>query len=406
MRILLLTLQGYVRDNCALRASALTYYSLLTVVPMAAMAFGIAKGFGFEQRLENLLYLRLAGQEAIVEKIIEFARSLLKNTQGGLVAGIGVLVLFWSATKVLGHIEIALNEIWKVKTRAFIRRFTNYLTVLIISPLLVIVSSSVNVFITTEITALTDRLALLQVACPVIFFFLKLLPYGLVWLLFILIFMVMPNTQVRFKSALIAGILSGTVFQLSQGFYISAQVIVSKYNAIYGSFAALPLFLLWLQLSWMIVLFGAQITYAHQHVGHYDKGIDYQNVSAHTLKQWALGAMHIIVKKFHAGQAPPTAEGLADLLHLPFPIIERLLERLTESGIVVRVAMDHEQAYAYQPGRDIQSITIATVLEAWDNDKDDQVVQNDQRFDTIARRLEQLYADIRQSKANCLVKDL
>ena len=124
------------------------------------------------------------------------------------------------------------------------------------------------------------------------------------------------------------------------------------------------------------------------------------------MKQWALGAIHVIVKKFQAGQAPPSIENLADLLQLPLPVVERLLERLCESGIVAKVAMDNEQVFAYQPGRDIQSITIASVLEAWDNDKDHYVMENNHRFDTIARRLEQLYADMRQSEANCLVRDL
>ena len=166
MRVLLLTVQGYVRDDCALRASALTFYSLLAVVPVAAMAFGIAKGFGLEQRLEKMFYQQLAGQEVVVDKIITFARSLLANTQGGLIAGIGVVLLFWSAVKVLNHIEGTLNDIWKVQSRSFVRKFTDYLAILVIGPLLVILSSSINLFIMAQVEAITGRLALLKISQP------------------------------------------------------------------------------------------------------------------------------------------------------------------------------------------------------------------------------------------------
>jgi len=199
LRVLLLTVRGYVRDGCALQASALTFYTLLSIVPVVAMAFGIAKGFGLEQRLESQLYLQFAGQEEVLSKVIGFAHSLLENTKGGLIAGIGVVLLFWSAVKVLIHIENSLNHIWKVNARTFVRKFTDYLTIMIIGPLLVIVSSSANVFITTQVKAITGKLALLEAASPVIYTLLKLLPFGLVWLLFFMVYMIMPNTQVRFR---------------------------------------------------------------------------------------------------------------------------------------------------------------------------------------------------------------
>lgn len=407
MRILLLTIQGFVRDNCALRASALTFYSLLSVVPVVAMAFGIAKGFGLDQRLERLLYLRLAGQEEIVHKIVGFARSLLENTKGGVIAGIGVAVLFWSAIKVMIHIEGTLNEIWKVRSRTFIRKFTDYLAIMLISPLLVIISSSVNVYITTQVTAITGKLALLRMASPFIFFVLKLLPYGIVWLLFILIYMVMPNTQVRFKSALIAGIIGGTVFQLGQGFYINAQVLLAKYNAIYGSFAVLPLFLIWLQLSWMIVLFGAQIAFAHQHVGHHAMVLEHHKTSAEFQKQNALRILHLIVGRFAAGDPPPTADEIATNLQLPYAMATQLLSHLTESQMVAVVSTASVNGQAFQPARDIQLISVAEVLEAWDKLGDEVLpLTTDAPTESIRRTLKALRQEMQQSSANCLVKDL
>jgi membrane protein len=406
-QVLLLTVQGYVRDNCALRASAMTFYSLLSVVPVVALAFGIAKGFGLEQRLEGQLYERLAGQEEVVAQILTFARSLLENTKGGLVAGIGVIFLFWTALKVLRHIEDALNEIWKVKSRTFVRQFTDYLTIMIISPLLMIVSSSLNVYITTQVTAITDTVTVLEVASPVIFHVLQWVPYALTWLLFIMVYLVMPNTRVRFGSALIAGIIAGTLFQVLQGSYLHIQVLLSRYNAIYGSFAALPFFLIWLQLSWMILLLGAQIAYAHQHVGQYAQAVDYQDASPHMQKQYALYLLRFMIGAFEKGDPPPTAEQIADRLHLPHGLVVQLTERLIQAGMVSAVQHPTMEALGYQPARDIHAITVADVLESWDRvGQDDLPERHDQGVASVAHALAAIGREIKKATANRLVKDL
>ena len=407
-RIILLALQDFVRDKCALRASALTFYSLLSVVPVAAMAFGLAKGFGLEERLAKQIYVWLPGQTAAVERIIAFARALLDSAQGGVVAGVGVLVLFWSALKVLRQIEAALNDIWKVPGRAFLRQFTDYVTLMIFSPVLIIVSSSLNVFIRTQITDLTSSLALLRIASPVIFFFLNLLPFALLSILFILIYLVMPNVRVRLKSAIIAGMISGTLYQSSQSLYIGTQVVVSKYNAIYGSFAALPLFLIWLQVSWMIVLLGAQITHAHERVATYAMSIDYQNASQTSRKQTALQILQVIIRRFEQGDPPSGSEQIALQLQLPRAMVEDLLQHLVESRLVSMVEESGpDSVTAYQPACDIQRITVVAFLEAWDN-----VGQNPLDLSAGAQckpavqTLSALYDELRRSAANRLVKDL
>jgi membrane protein len=408
LRVAAMTVKGYVRDNCSLHASALTFYSLLSIVPVVALAFGIAKGFGLDQRLESQLHLRFAGQEEVISKIITFARTLLENTKGGLIAGIGVLLLFWSAVKVLNHIESTLNHIWKVRARSMIRKFTDYLSIMIISPLLVIVSSSVNVYITAEITAITGKLALLQAASPFIFFLLKLLPFGLIWLLFILIYLVMPNTQVRFSSALIAGIIAGSIFQILQGIYISAQVLVSRYNAIYGSFAALPLFLIWLQLSWMIVLLGAEIAYAHQHVGHFSLAADYHHLSMNVRRRYALHILRLLIERFQEGQQPLAADQIAKTLKLPYPMVSRLMDDLRSSHLVSAVRGEKNNGpAAYAPARDIHSITIGSVWEALDKaGGTNWPAYDDPEFLRVSQALDELQATIRDNPADRLIKDL
>jgi membrane protein len=407
-RILLLTVKGYSHDHCALRASALTFYSLLSVVPVVAMAFGISKGFGLEQLLEKQLYLRFAGQEEVISRIIDFAHSLLENTKGGLIAGIGVAVLFWSAIKVLSHIEGALNAIWKVQARSFIRKFSDYLAIMIISPLLIIVSSSATVFITTQVKAMTGKLELLQAASPVIVLLLKLLPFGLIWLLFILIYMVLPNTRVRLTSALVAGIIGGTIYQFSQGIYISAQVLVSKYNAIYGSFAALPLFLIWLQLSWMIVLLGAEIAYHHQHVSQFAMVADHRNTTPDFRKRHALNILRLVVHRFKNGEPPLTAVEISGRLKTPLLLVEELIEKMIQSGLLSTVESSKNNGPgAFQPARDIHTITIASALEALDKrGRDDLHLQADEAYLKVSQAMDDIQKKMAESSVNRRIEDI
>jgi len=212
LRIVLLTIRGFSDDKCPLRASALTFYSLLSVVPVAAMAFGIAKGFGFAKRLEKQLYENFSAQEEVLTQVITFANSLLENTKGGVIAGIGIAVLFWSVMKVLGHIETSFNAIWEIEeSRSVGRKVADYLSIMLICPILVIMSSSVTVFITTQITHITEKVALLGMFSPIIFFMLKMLPYGLIWIFFITLYIFMPNTRVDFSAGIIAGVIANTL---------------------------------------------------------------------------------------------------------------------------------------------------------------------------------------------------
>jgi membrane protein len=201
LRMIILAFRGYNEDRCLLRASSLTFYTLLSIVPVAAMFFGIAKGFGFEKRLESQLFERLPGQEEVLNQVIRFSNSLLDQTRGGVIAGIGLLVLFWTVLKVLGHIEMALNDIWEIKNqRSWGRKFSDYLSIMLISPILVLMSGSATVFITTQVTQIAQEVKLLGAVSPLISLLLKFTPYVLIWALFTILYIIMPNTKVHFKA--------------------------------------------------------------------------------------------------------------------------------------------------------------------------------------------------------------
>jgi len=408
LRIILLAIRGFGEDKCQLRASALTFYSLLSVVPVVAMAFGIAKGFGFERLLERQLVENLQGQQEVLEQIIGFANTLLDNTRGGLIAGVGIAVLFWTVIKLLGNIETSFNDIWGIKTpRTLGRKFSDYLSVILVCPFLLIMASSVTVLITNYVTLIVDSLSFLGPLAGAIILSLKILPYAVIWIVFTFMYFFMPNTKVTIKSALLAGIIAGTIFQLLQWGYITFQVGAAKYGAIYGSFAALPLFLVWLQLSWLVVLFGAEVSFAEQNVGTYEFEPDSLKVSRRFRSLLTLRITHFYVKKFQQGEKPPTADEISDQLEIPIRLVRQILFELIEAGILSEVKLDDPEAIGFQPARTIEKITVFGVMDQLDQQGIDSIpIAQSKDLDKLKASLVRLHEMLVKSPDNLKLKDV
>ena len=408
LRIIILAIRGYDEDKCFVRASSLTFYTLLSIVPVVAMFFGVAKGFGFEKVLERRLYENFPGQEEILVKVVNFAHSLLQETQGGIIAGIGMAVLFWSVLKVLNNIERSFNEIWEIKTgRSWGRKFSDYLSIMLISPIFIIMSGSVTVFITTEVEQITQRIALIGMFSPLIFFMLKLLPYILVWMLFTFLYILMPNTKVNFKAGLVGGIVAGTLYQIAQFAYIGFQIGAARYSAIYGSFAALPLFLMWLQISWWIVLFGAELSFANQNVDTYEYEPDCLNISPGFKKLLTLQVTHLLIKNFSNGEKPLTYSQISNHLNMPVRLVHQIIFDLIESGLVSETRTKADKEFAYQPARDINKMTIQYVLEALDQSGTDDIpVAKTEDYQALSDALQDFSEAMESSPANKLLKDI
>lgn len=406
-RTVILSIQGFARHHGPLRASALTFFTLLSLVPVAAMAFGIAKGFGFERRLQQELLEKFSAQQEVVEQVIAFAQNMLNNTKGGMIAGIGVIVLFWAVIKVLSNIESSFNHIWGVRSRKFIRKLSDYLTIMLVCPVLVIMSGSVTVFITSQVTAISGRFELLQMVGPAIYVGLKLLPYTLIWILFTLIYMIMPNTRVRFDGALLAGVIAGSAYQAVQAAYIYFQIIVSKYNAIYGSFAALPLFLLWLQISWFIVLIGAEISHAFQHSNHVDDTAGGLEMSISQTRLIALIVCRHVVQLFHRGLPAQTTTQIAEELSLSPALVDNLSDLLVRGKILVRIDSDSDDGQALQPARDIGQLTVNAVVAALEDvGKSGQPLTHLPELAKLSETLTVFRSELDRSSANRLIMDV
>ena len=408
LRTIILAIRGYDEDRCLLRASSLTFFTLLSIVPIVAVFFGIAKGFGFERLLEKQLFERFPGQEEVLNQVISFSNSLLEQTRGGLIAGVGLLVLFWSVLKVLGHIETAFNDIWEIKeSRSWGRKFSDYLAIMLISPIFILLSGSLTVFIKTQLTLITQKIAFLGILSPLIHFSFELIPYVLVWILFTILYIIMPNTKVSLKAGFLGGVVAGTLYQIAQWAYISFQISTAKFNAIYGSLAALPLFLMYLQISWWIVLFGAELSFANQNVDTYEFEPDSLKVSPGYKKLLTLQIFHLLIQNFENGAPPPIDSQISKRLHMPIRLVHDILSNLVESGLVSEIKTKSEKEFAYQPACDINQLTIQSVLEALDHKgiEDIPVAKTDD-YQALSDVLNNFSEAMAKSPANKLLKDI
>ena len=410
-RVVLLALYGFMRNGDQKTASVLTYYSLLNLVPLVGVAFGIAKGFGLEKLIHNQI-LEMAQkanwQAEITSQLLSFSQSILEQAKGGVIAGVGVIMLFYTVISIFGKIEDSLNAIWEVRRpRTLIRKFSDYLTMMVLAPILFIISSSVTVLVASQVKGIVQKIVLLGAFSSVIFFLLSLLPYFSIWILLVILYLVMPNTRVPLRSAIVGGIVAGTIFQAVQWIYIKFQIGVASYGAIYGSFAALPLFLAWIQLSWTIVLLGAEIAYASEHYETFGFHPDYSRISDHSKKIAMLRIFHLLVKRFSQGEKPLPLIRIAQALEIPVRLVCQILSEMADVGLVAEIAIENHQEIAFQPGRSIEHLTIQQVLDIYERrGESGPPAAPSGEAEEIANSLKEISEIVKKSPANVTLKEI
>ena len=366
LRVILVSVRRFGEDKVQVRASGLTYYSLMALVPIFAMGFAITKGFGFDKDLEQKLFDNFKGNEDVLNWLISFARSAIDTAKGGIIAGVGLTILLWSVMSVFGSIESSFNDIWQIKKqRSYVRRYTNYLSLMLVLPVFFILYNSGNVFLATQLTNISSQVSIVNLS-PFVVFLMKLFPYVMIWLIFILLYLVMPNTRVKFTSALLAGILAGTAVQLIQWFYIDMQMFMSRTNAIYGSFAAIPLLLIVMQLSWLIVLFGAELAFANQNIDMYEFENESLHISTYAQRAFNILLLERIVRRFIEGDKPFTAQDMAVFMKLPIRLVRMVMDDLLAADLIAEVYTAKEKIRAYTPAKDVRKYTVRYVVEMLD----------------------------------------
>jgi membrane protein len=407
-RILYLLYKGIKRDNIYIKASALTFFSILSVIPLIALAFGIAKGFGLHDELRAQIIMQFHNQEQVMNWILDFANNTLEQTSGGWLAGIGVAFLFYTVGQLLSYVESTFNSIWKVdETRVWYRQLTDYLAIIFFVPVFFIASSSVTVLATTRLNELLSMSDMLEGLKPVVSFLVKLLPFILLCLVSTAAFLVMPNTRVKVRSAIIAGIVAGIALQVIQILYVESQVGLTKLGTLYGSFAAIPLLMIWMQMSWVVLLMGAQLSYYMQNITRYEFEFDVQRVSPRQKKRLSLLVMHTLVTDFIRGARPKAPEEISEQLSLPARTVHECLDLLRDSGMVTEVWDDAEERYIYQPGTDINKMTLSFLLDKLETSGSmHKVVINNSEYRKIDAALTRFESLIASSEGNVLLRDL
>ena len=408
LRIVWLAARGFTHNKVQLRASALTYYTLLSVIPVAAIAFGIAKGFGLDSNLEKLITKELSTQQEVLNWLLVNARNALDDTRGGYIAGIGMIILFYAVMSMLNRIESSFNHIWQIRTpRPWYRKFTDYLTIMLIAPIFIILSSSITLFISTELDKYMETAPILEFFKPVISSLLKLAPYILTWVSLTILFIVMPNTKVNFFPAFISAIIAGTILQILQYFYIDLQFGITKLSAIYGSFAAVPLFILWIQSTWIIVLLGAELSFANQNVSRYEYESEALNISHFHKRALVILIMNRLVRNFAIGEKPVSAGMLATGLKIPVRLARDILQDLTNANLVSVVHEHDGKEQLFQPAIDINKLSVSFVFSALDRKGGEHMVTvRSKDYDKVILMLEKFDRLTAKSDYNILIKDL
>ena len=361
VKVVVIAVRTFLDDKVMTKAAALTYSTLFAIVPILALIFAVARGFGFENIVTGLIQKGLAEDNETLTSVMQFIDGYMQYVSSGAFIGIGLLFLLFSVYSLADGIETNLNSIWHVKqNRGMGRKITDYFSLILLIPIGIICLSGMSV-LTSKILSRMEGFLLLG---GFVQFLIIALPYLVAGFILTGFYMFMPNTKVKFSHAIIPGFIAGCLFQILQNLYFDGQLSLSSYNQIYGGFAALPLFLFWLNISWAIILFGCELAYVSQNNDSFNYFKEPDKISRRHEDFYCLMVMAYICKRFKKHQPALTRKKLADELHIPLRYVVASLDALNEAGLLETVLQNDEREPAYVPATDSQSITVVKVLSA------------------------------------------
>ncbi len=363
VKTLNLTVKSFLSADLQSTACALTYRLLLAMVPILALIFAIGRGFGFQNILTSQLFNYFPSQRHALEVALRFVDSYLAQASEGLFVGVGIVVLLWTLISLISSVEDAFNRIWGIKHgRTLWRKITDYTAIFIILPVIMVCGSGLTAFMSSTVE---DTLPFMT---PLLSVSLDVASVVLIWIFFTGVYMLVPNTKVKFKNALPAGVLAGIAYQVLQWLFVSGQIYVSKYNAIYGGFAFLPLLLIWLQLVWLFTLTGALLCYSAQSISDYALEEDVYGISFNYRRRIGVGLLAIMVQRYARGMEPLSASDLERSFGVPLRLIQILLSEMEEMGLVCRVMPpNRSDVVRFQPARELSQMTVGQAVDAFRN---------------------------------------
>lgn len=406
LKIVNLSVRAYMNRDLQLRACALTYKTVLAVVPALAMLFAIARGFGFQNLLQSELFRYFPAQRQALESALTYVDNYLAQASQGAFIGIGLIFLLWTLVSLMSDVEDTFNHVWNVTTkRSMQRKVTDYTALFLLLPVLMVCSAGISIFMSDAVQHVFEDNPL----TPMMHRLLAFTPTVISWFIFTAAYYLIPNTKVSFKGALFAGILCGTLFQGVQWLFVTGQLYVSKYNAIYGSFAFLPLLLVWLQLSWLIALSGAVLTYAWQNFDSYaylDKAKDVSQTYSNHL---AIAVLALAARQFKDKSGVLTLASLVKEYDIPGPLAEEIITKLCRSSqlIAVKPSQGEDSAEGYQPAYDPDEMTVNNVINTLaDYGNSHFIPKVDERFASLLERIATLRDDQQSNTPDVPLLDL
>jgi membrane protein len=361
IKTLNLSVRSFMNTDVQSQACAMTYRTMLAFVPAIALMFAIGRGFGLQSVLEDQLLRIFPAQQVAITYVLDFVDSYLSQASEGLFVGVGIVFLLWTLISLVSNVECSFNAVWGVKTgRSFWRKITDYTAMLLILPILMICASGMNLLLSSTLHSIFN----FTFMTPVIKWTLEIGSWVMTWLFFTAVYMLIPNTKVKFSNALIAGVFAGTGFLILQWLFVSGQLYVSRYNAIYGSFSFLPLLLLWLQLVWMICLSGAVICFSSQNIFRFSFDGEVARMSPIYRAKAHIAVVAIAVHRFETQQRPVTTDELINKYDLPARLVSDTIDLLVKSGILAVTLIDAKnEIYGFQPAVSIDVLTVGVVAE-------------------------------------------
>lgn len=358
-----LSVRTFLDSDLQSRAAALTYSTLLAIVPAFALIFAIGRGFNLQDLLEAELYKAFPAQSQAVHAATGFVNSYLKQASQGVLVGVGIVFLLWTLISLLSQIESNFNRLWGVKQgRSLYRKVTDYTAICLLVPVMMVCSAGINIFMSSALNSIFGN----SIFSPFVSVVLDCAPFVLTCVAFMLSFLLIPNTRVRFKYAAISALICGVAFQIIQILFINGQIYVAKYNAIYGTFAFLPLLLIWLQLSWLILLFGCTLTFSMQNIFHYTFTEDVNNVSPLYMRKLTVVTAAVIARRFRNHTRPVTLSELSASYDLPIRLVTDIVDRLREAGVVYFVLLGDGCEQGITPAVNLDRYTLGELIKSVD----------------------------------------
>jgi membrane protein len=360
LRTLNLSVQSFLNRDIQSQACAMTYRTMLAVVPALALLLAIGRGFGFQDMLQEELYKLLPAQRQAIGYLLNFVDSYLSQASEGLFVGIGIVFLIYTLISLLGNVEDTFNLIWGQKeSRSIWRKISDYTAMLLILPVLMICMSGINLLLSSTLNSIFD----FSFMTPVISWILEAASWLMTWLFFTAIYALVPYAKVKFVNAFVSGAIAGTGFLVLQWLFVTGTLYVARYNAIYGSFAFLPLLLLWLQLVWVIVLAGAVICYSSQNVFAFNLDNQVSNISSDYRSKVTIAIAAVFVHRFIKRSGPATARDLMELYDLPARLVTDLTDKLCRAGVLSRVMMEgRKDETGYQLAVEPSTMTVGSLF--------------------------------------------